>query len=108
MKHVRFREWDCIVQKRKYGNGGVALQLVDGEDGSPIATATVNIPGLKLGHNEVAVKDYSENEGLLGALVEAGVVKPTGRVAKTGHVEVPVCELLPPYQEITLPSGRVR
>ena len=40
MTQVRFKDWDCIVQKRQYGNGRVALQLIDAEDGSPIATAS--------------------------------------------------------------------
>lgn len=99
MTHVRFKQWDCIVQKRRYENGRPALQLIDANDGSPIATATVNLPDVPLGKNQVPVKSYSENEGMLDALVAAGVVKPTGQAVRTGFVEVSVCELQPPFRE---------
>ena len=97
MTQVRFRDTDCTVQKRQYGNGRVALILVDEE--GPVATATVNLPGVKLEPNQVLVKDWSENAGLLAALVAAGVVQPTGETVRSGFVEVPVCELQPPFRE---------
>lgn len=101
MTRVRFKQWDCIVRKRQYDNGRPALQLIDAEDGSPIATATVNLPDLPAGPNQVFIKDYSENVGMLDALVAAGVVKPTGQMVRSGYVEVPVCELQPPFREPT-------
>lgn len=101
MTRVRFRDWDCIVRKREYANGRPALVLVDAEDGSPIAAATVNLPDVTLGRNQVAIKDWSENEGLLKALTAAGVVKPTGQTVRSGFVEAPICELQPPFREAT-------
>jgi hypothetical protein len=98
---VRFRGWDCIIQKQRYENGRPALRLVDAEDGSPIATATVNLPEVPAAPNQVFIKDHSENGGLLAALTGAGVVKATGEVIQSGHVEVALCELLPPYREVT-------
>jgi hypothetical protein len=98
---VRFKSWDCIVCKRQYDNGRPALQLIDAEDGSPIAAATVNLPDVPLGRNQVAIKSYSENEGMLDALVAAGVVKPTGQMVRSGYVEVPICELQPPFREVS-------
>lgn len=103
MTRVRFREFDCTVQKRHYGNGRVALSLVDEE--GPVATATVNLPGAKLDPNQVAIKNYAENEGMLDALVTAGVVKPTGETVRSGFVEVPICELQPPFREPTHVEG---
>lgn len=105
MTRVRFRNWDCIVRKRRYDNGRPALQLIDAGDGSPIATATINLPDEPLGRNQVFIKDYSENEGMLAALVAAGVVEPTGQTVRSGYVEVPVCELLPPFREATRVEG---
>jgi hypothetical protein len=99
MTRVRFRDWVCLVRKRQYDNGRLALQLIDAEDGSPIATATVNLPDVPLGKNQVLIKNWSENEGVLEALVAAGVVTPTGQTVRSGFVEVPVCELQPPFQE---------
>lgn len=101
MTQVRFKHWVCVVQKCQYGNGRPDLKLVDAEDGSPIATATVNLPDFPLGRNQVAIKDYGENAGLLQALVGAGVVKPTGQTVPTGYAEVSICDLHPPFREPT-------
>ena len=50
----------------------------DEENGwEPWATATVQIGGL--GENEVAIKNYSENKGILEALVGLGVINPPHR-----------------------------
>jgi hypothetical protein len=103
MTRVRFREFDCTVQKRHYGNGRVALSLVDEE--GPVATATVNLPNVTLGKNQVLIKDYAENAGMLEALVAAGVVKPTGETVRSGFVEVPICELQSPFREPTHAEG---
>ena len=91
---VDFAGFKCRVVKAQYGNGATALQLVDAEDSSPIARATVNIPEVELGENEVIIKDYSENEGMLDALVEAGICVPTGQAVQTGHITAPICKLL--------------
>lgn len=49
------------------------------EDGMPFARLTVNLPDQHLNEGEVFVKDWSENQGLVEALVEAGYLIPTGR-----------------------------
>jgi hypothetical protein len=103
MTEVKFKDWTCSVVKRQYDNGRVALQLVDEE--GPVATATVNLPDAELGKNEVLVKNWSENQGMLDALVAARVVKPTGKTIRSGFVEVPVCELQPPFREPTYADG---
>ena len=46
MKTVKFKEWNCKPVKAFYGNGRIAIQLIDAEDGEPIATATINIPDI--------------------------------------------------------------
>jgi len=99
---VKFLGYECVVEKHKYANGRPALELIDAGNGEPITTATVNLPHLPAGPNRVFIKDYSENEGILSALVAAGIVKPTGETVQSGFVEVPVCELQPPFREQTL------
>lgn len=91
---AKFREWDCRVVKREYSNGRVALELVDANDGGVVARATVNLPDDAIGDDEVFIKDYSWNAGMLAALQVAGVVGPELRRVTTGHVTVPVCKLL--------------
>jgi hypothetical protein len=103
MINVRFKDFNCTVQKGRYSNGRVALSLVDEE--GPVATATVNLPSVDLGNNEVLIKSYAENSGLLEALTEVGIVKPTGKTIRSGFVEVPVCELQGPFREPTHANG---
>jgi hypothetical protein len=70
--NVWFKFWSCMTVWGFYGNGRVGLRLV--EDGSPVATATVNT-AIRIEPDEIIVKDYAENEGMLDALVQAGVVE---------------------------------
>jgi hypothetical protein len=93
---VRFGDYDCHVLFHEYAHGGnTAIQLVDDRDGMPVATATVN-PGSKLDKDIVCIKTYSENKGMLQALMQAGIVSEPLYTLQMGFVEVPVCKLLVP------------
>jgi hypothetical protein len=89
--HCIFNDWNCVVVKRSYPNGRLALQLIDEDDGSPVAVATVNIPDVPLGDNQVIIKDWSENEGIYDALYEAGIVSKVLDTAPTGFVYGLIC-----------------
>lgn len=76
----------------------------DAEDflfkGEQIMTATINpdernlnAPDSKYTRDTVFIKDYSENEGILAALIEAGIVEQPHRRITQGFVTVPVCKL---------------
>jgi hypothetical protein len=84
---------DVVIQLHKYSNGRPAIQLIDAEDGEPYATATVNIPDVLLLDNEVLVKDYSENEGMLDFLCKNNIVTPTQNGVQSGFVWVPIAIL---------------
>lgn len=95
MKKIKFKKWDCILVFKKYDNNGrTAIELINTRDGSPVAIATVNIPSAPLERDEVIIKNYSENEGMLDALVSNGIVEPTGKKVQSGFVECDVCKLL--------------
>ena len=57
----------------RYANGQTSIQLVD-QDGMPFMTASVahdvNIPD-----DCVIIKNYSENEGIMQALIKAGIIE---------------------------------
>ena len=94
MKTVKFKNWICHVEKKQYAMGRPALVLHDVEDGQVVAKATINIPDLSLVDGQVVIKNYSENEGMLNALIKARVVShPIGHV-QTGFEECPICWLL--------------
>lgn len=50
------------------------------KDGEPMMTVAAEGDGKGL----YAVKDYSENEGILDAMLEAGLVEKTGKVYLSG------------------------
>lgn len=77
----------------RYRNNRPALELVD-RSGEPFTTATVNLPLVQLAPDEIILRDYAENEGMLASLVEAGVVCDTGRRVSTGFVVCPVVTIL--------------
>lgn len=93
--NIKFHNYNCILVKKFYAHGNrVALSLIDEDDGEPIATCTVNLPNESLRDDEVLIKDYSENEGILDCLVKAGVVKDTGKRVCSGYVSIPICQIL--------------
>ena len=95
MINVKFKEWDCVLQFAKYrDNDRTALCLIVAEINELIATCTINIPGEPLGDDQVIIKDYSENEGMLKALTDANVVGPPIRFVYSGYITAPVCTLL--------------
>jgi len=83
------------IQQKRYANGRVRLDLLDLMDGFPHSIATVNLPDVLLEDNEILVKDYSENEGMLDFLTANNIVIPTDKGVHSGFVWIPVCKLNP-------------
>lgn len=93
---IEYKIFKCEVQIEKYKRGGNVIVLVDAYDGSAVAFATVHVHGL--GPNEVAIKNYSENEGIYEILIKAKVIKPMHREVEQGFVTLPVCMLKKNYR----------
>ena len=92
--------YQCEMELSHYKDGNLAISLVSVLDGSPVAKATVNIEGVKLASNEVCIKDYSENAGMLMALQAAGIVESVVDVVQSGYVDVPVVTLTDNVMEV--------
>lgn len=101
----RYRDWDCVPVFNSYSAGGMpSISLVGAdtkhnvsvgvEPGEPIAMATVNIPEIAamLGSNQTLIKNYSENQGMIDALVNAGVVEEVGPAPY--HVDVRIANIV--------------
>lgn len=86
-------DYNVTVKLGKYSNGRVAIHLDDVNDGYPYATATVNIDNVLLADDEVLIKDYSENEGMLNFLIKNNIVTPTPNGVQSGFVWLPVAVL---------------
>ena len=82
-----------FTRTETYKDGKIRIQLYDSKDGTPYATATASIKE-NLEQGEVAIKDWSENEGILDFLVQNKIVKEPHRFVKSGYVKIPICELI--------------
>lgn len=92
---VKYMGWDCKIQFHKYRNGSLAMRLVSTYDTQePIATASVNLANGEVKPGEIAIKDYSENDGMLQTLISHGIVSEPIRYIRTGYIEIPICNLL--------------
>jgi hypothetical protein len=90
-------EYGCYnvqIEFTKYSNGRPAIELIEAETGEPILTATVNIPDVDLKGREIVIKNYSENEGVLGFLLQHSIVGPVKREIGIGFVSCPVVDLI--------------
>ncbi len=77
-----------------YRNGRTSIELLDANDGCPVMVATVNIDDVTLSGNEIIIKDYSENEGVLDFLIQNKITSRPKRWISTGWVTCPVVDLL--------------
>jgi len=82
-----------ILLKKYVHNNRICLLLVDSNE-ELYMCATVNLPEICVPENHVLIKNYSENQGILEALVNQKIVRDTGVVYPTGFVEVTLVEIL--------------
>lgn len=95
MIKVKFKKWNCIALFLKYqSNNRTAIQLLDEKTKEVIATASVNLPDVEINDNEIAIKDWSENNGMIEALREAGIIGKTICTTPSGFCNIQICELL--------------
>lgn len=89
--NVRWNGETYSAYKFFYPNQEPGIRLSD-EIGDPCGTAT--IIGGKLDDGEVLIKDYSENDGIFQALIDARVIEDTGEIQPIGHANGHVARLL--------------
>lgn len=94
---MKFRKWDVRLQFGHYmsADGPIAIELIDSHDGQRVAVATVNIPEHGLEDDEILVKTWSENEGMMEFLEANGIAKSTGETVSTGYCHATKAKLIP-------------
>lgn len=79
--HIKTKYVDAkvrLVFSRYESNHTISMNGVS-EEGEPLFTATVCLKGVFPAKNCICLKQWGENEGLIRALEEAGVIELTGR-----------------------------
>lgn len=85
------------VEYGKYHDGRTAISLIcdGGEDnGQPYMVASLNLPEARIKENQVVIKSYAENEGILEVLEEEGIVERTDYFVIIGHTRNFICNIL--------------
>jgi len=83
---------NCSLQFHKYQNNQPALVIYHEDD--VLLKASVNMPELSLPPGYIFIKNWSENEGILEALIENQVIEPPKCYIPSGFVNVYVCKLI--------------
>jgi len=86
--------YDVTVSIATYPNNGRKGILLTLTTEEPFAAASVNIPEAELAPDEVCIKTWGGNKGMLEFLIKNNIVQDTGRMVPTGFVQAPVCKLL--------------
>jgi O-acetyl-ADP-ribose deacetylase (regulator of RNase III) len=96
---IDFAGYKCVPMRGFYSNGRPALFLVDAEDKFMVAKASVNIPECVMDEScGMAIKTWSENQGILEALKDSGLLSGPVMTTRSGFVDVvPVFEVTQKY-----------
>ena len=90
MNHGTYK--NCHLLFGQYSNKRIAIQIQYKD--MPLMKATVNLPAVEIEPGEILIKNYAENEGVLQALIDAGVIEDTDKFVKAGYSIANVCKLL--------------
>lgn len=91
---VKFKRWICFLELGIYPNGRKAIELIDAKNGESVLVATINVPEVQINDDEVIIKNYSENEGILEALIKSNVISSPIKTIQTGFITAPICKLI--------------
>lgn len=90
---------ELMVRFGRYNDPPNAVIQLYAPDGSPDCTASVNPDTVILPPNYVGIKDWSENEGVLRELIDAGIVSEPEMWWPSGFVEIAFCKILIPEDQ---------
>ena len=92
--YVTFRGRKCYLQFGTYPNKSVSIQLITANTHEPWMVATVSLHERIPEPGHVLIKNWSENQGILEALILSGYIEDSGYSLLTGYVRANVCKLL--------------
>ncbi len=87
---LEFDDQTLVLSFGKYRNNSIAIFLETIEM-EPYMCATVFVPEFEYGPHDVTIKNYSENTGVLEALINQGYLKQSWCRIPVGHTSVHAC-----------------
>lgn len=91
--NLKYFKGTVYLKFGRYDNGRIAIILMSADDHSTVAKVTVNFPYTPLEPDEIIVKNYGENEGVLEFLEANNLVDKVSRLADNGAVICPIVKL---------------
>jgi hypothetical protein len=91
------RSYEVRVKITQYENCRHCIELIQVDSDLLFTVCTVNMPEIDIKMDEVLIKDYAENEGVLHFLLVNDIVTLTDEVVFSGYVQLNVCILNPEY-----------
>jgi hypothetical protein len=94
--HTKYiHEQNCQLRFDKYQDGSTAM-LIRSSRGDPLIKVTAYLPKVVLEEDQILVKDYSENEGILQCLIELEIIEELEDLdpIPSGYAILNVCKLL--------------
>ena len=91
-----FNGREFIIYPAKYSNNNILALLFrreEDDESDYYGLISINI-ALTLPNNMAAIKDYSENEGVLEALISQGIITGPVRYISSGYVSIPVVKVV--------------
>lgn len=85
----------CIIKRSKYAcNKHIALEIIEADSKEPLIIASINLTGRTMAKDEVAIKNWSENEGIRECLEQLKVIGPVLYSIPTGYTQATIHECL--------------
>ena len=91
-----FNGREFIIYPAKYSNNNnlaLLFRREEDDESDYYGLISINI-ALTLPNDMAAIKDYSENEGVLEALISQGIITGPVRYISSGYVSIPVVKVV--------------
>lgn len=92
MKTYNYYGTEIFLEFQKEKGKIIAIKFIDKYNGLIILSTLTSL--YIEDFNSIAVKNYSENRGVLEFLIKNKIVEKPHRSIQSGYVEIPICKLL--------------
>lgn len=83
-----------VVQSTYPTTAHIRLDIVEVKTGLPFMFATADLEHVELDEDEVLIKNYSENQGILKALVAGGIIYRSHAKVEAGFERLNICQII--------------
>ena len=85
---------ECDIEIGKYFKTNKNyIKFIEKETGEPWTTASVNIPDIHIGDEDVILKIYSENSGIMQDLLDNDIIEEPHSYIQSQMVQFPVARI---------------